>query len=290
MTCPNANQLAQLGDGTLAEPDRERIEAHLDGCDACGNLLAEIAWSTAVDAPPGFRIIACTRDDRYAARDSDDRLVELRVADDNVAALVGHDIPHVLPVLAVERSRNAVWAATPQTTTPHAMGLDAWRTLLVALHELHRRGHVLGALSRDNIRLDMQGELRLDPVCTKRAQSHYLAPERLHGGPPSRGADQFALCVALWELLVGEPPYSGATPGALAVVMQAPPRMPSNHDARVLRALARGLAFDPTQRWPDCSAVAHALRPSRKRAVIVAAAFVVALAVALVTIFARCAS
>jgi len=289
--CPDANQLAQLADGTLPAEDREHVEQHFDHCTACGELVAELAWSIAPDRepPPGFRIVARAGDDRYAAIGPDGDAVELcAVSVDHapLAALVGAPAPHVVPVLAVERAGDTLWIATAPTATPRTLALATWHDALAGVRQLHRRTLVHGAISDASVRIDAAGCAGIDPVAAP-PPAHFLAPERLHGGPPSRAADQFALCVGMWQAVAGQLPYTGATPGALAVAMQVRPRMPADRDTRVLRVLARGLAFDPAQRWPDLEALAAALAgaPSR-RAIAVMLALAAGLVLALAAILA----
>jgi hypothetical protein len=94
----------------------------------------------------------------------------------------------------------------------------------------------------------------------------YMAPEQHAAEPATPASDQYALCVALWECLVGAPPFSGGTIGELAErKFLGPPARPANLPKGLYRALARGLAEDPTQRYPDLHALAEALSPRRAR-------------------------
>jgi len=72
----------------------------------------------------------------------------------------------------------------------------------------------------------------------------YLAPEVRAGGPATIASDQWSLCVALAEALLGKRPDPVAL-GALP--------------ARVRAVVARGLATDPARRAPSLHAVAAAL-------------------------------
>jgi len=263
--CLDANELAQLADGTLRDPERARVEAHLDACAACGELVVELAWSIAPDRepPPGYRIVARTGTGRYTAiGPSDERLELCVVAPDQdvepLEAFVGTSVPHVVVVRALLRAGDAHWAALGPTAAT-GRTLAAWCDALAGTRELHRRGIVLGGISDHSVRVDAGGGGCIDPVRAAPPPACYLAPERLHGAPPSRAADQFALCVGLWAAATGRVPYDGATPGALAVAMQLPPRTPERGDRRLLRVLARGLAFDPARRWPDLDVLAAKL-------------------------------
>lgn len=80
----------------------------------------------------------------------------------------------------------------------------------------------------------------------------YMAPELLRGEPPSARSDQFALCVSLYELIAGEPPYEKKKFGVA-------PRRPSKLGARVWRVVQRGLGVDPSARFESLDALARAL-------------------------------
>jgi tetratricopeptide (TPR) repeat protein len=85
----------------------------------------------------------------------------------------------------------------------------------------------------------------------------YMAPEQLRGEPASALADQYAFCVSACEALWGaRPPRAGDW---------SPPRSPL--PAAVRRAVARGLAPSPADRWPTMDALLDALgagaRPRR---------------------------
>ncbi|MEM9456749.1 MAG: serine/threonine-protein kinase [Myxococcota bacterium] len=98
----------------------------------------------------------------------------------------------------------------------------------------------------------------------------YMAPEQHAGVATSPASDQYAFCVTTWEALLGAPPFTGQTLGALARAKQdgllAVPRSRSV-PAPILRALARGLEADPQRRWPSMDALLAMLGhdPRRQR-------------------------
>ncbi|MEM6995242.1 MAG: protein kinase [Myxococcota bacterium] len=88
----------------------------------------------------------------------------------------------------------------------------------------------------------------------------YMAPEQERGEPVDARADQFALCVSLWECIFGgRPPRTEAgldlRPRGAKVV---PPGW-------LVRALQRGLASDPAERFADVEALLAALSHDRTR-------------------------
>jgi serine/threonine protein kinase len=97
----------------------------------------------------------------------------------------------------------------------------------------------------------------------------YMAPEQLLALGVTPAVDQFSLCVSLFEALFGMRPYPGSNAVETARAFAAgdlitPPPRPgvSRH---VLRALQRGLAVEPDQRFEDMDALVAALSPNRRR-------------------------
>jgi serine/threonine protein kinase len=85
----------------------------------------------------------------------------------------------------------------------------------------------------------------------------YMAPELWRGGRPSPASDQFALCVALFEMLTGAPP-----PGRPS---RAPTQRPSSIPRRLWSVVRRGLLADPLRRWPSLHSVAEELERATAR-------------------------
>ncbi|MBX7083720.1 MAG: serine/threonine-protein kinase [Nannocystaceae bacterium] len=97
----------------------------------------------------------------------------------------------------------------------------------------------------------------------------YMSPEQHLAHPVDARSDQFSLCVALWEALVGERPFAGATVGELAFAVtrgqrRAFPRE-SKVPQRVRRALERGLARAPAERFASLHELIAQLVPPRRR-------------------------
>ena len=80
----------------------------------------------------------------------------------------------------------------------------------------------------------------------------YMAPEQHARGDLDTRTDQYAFCVALWEALTGASPFRGENFQDYEQVKQrGPPPWPKGNSvpATIRKALTRGLAVDPSQRW-----------------------------------------
>ena len=81
----------------------------------------------------------------------------------------------------------------------------------------------------------------------------YMAPEQMRGTAPDGRADQFSFCVALFEALYGVRPFPGKSLGELERAIFDGDRLRPRRKgvpASVRRALARGLSYAPTDRFP----------------------------------------
>jgi len=96
----------------------------------------------------------------------------------------------------------------------------------------------------------------------------FMSPEQWAGQTVDARTDQFSFCLCLFGAVYGQPPFSmeavmlGASDG------EAPPlEVPAGTRVPVAlrRALSRGLAFDPEQRWPSMDALVAELRPLLRR-------------------------
>jgi len=93
----------------------------------------------------------------------------------------------------------------------------------------------------------------------------YMSPEQASAQPVDARSDQYSLASVLYEMLVGEPPFTGPTAQAIVArrlaeparaIRPVRPSVSAGAEAAVLRALERV----PADRFPDVAAFVSALR------------------------------
>jgi serine/threonine protein kinase len=92
----------------------------------------------------------------------------------------------------------------------------------------------------------------------------YMSPEQHRGLPLDARSDQFAFCVAMWEALNGDKPYGeGGREKLLARMRTGQLRPFRNREVprRIAKALRRGLAWSPRDRFESMEALLEALNP-----------------------------
>jgi len=98
----------------------------------------------------------------------------------------------------------------------------------------------------------------------------YMSPEQFQGHAIDARSDQFSFCVALYEALYGERPFTGTTlldlmAGVLDGTVRPAPAA-SKVPSWVRKIVLRGLRVDPRDRWPSMTALLAELEKSRRGA------------------------
>jgi len=94
----------------------------------------------------------------------------------------------------------------------------------------------------------------------------YMAPEQLDSSRVDHRADVFAFATSLWEALFGARPFPGNSVDEICASMLKPLRAPfSALPFGLVRALERGLALDPAERWQTMDAFVRQLAKQRSR-------------------------
>ena len=200
---------------------------------------------------------------------------------DNV--LVGHDGRVLVMDFGLARTSGGPRQATGELQRPPAgADLSTTKNLGPKRHELHESAAIdpvadthsgrsipdtpepSGDKSPADHELTRSGALLGTPA--------YMAPEQHKGSKPDPHADQFSFCVALYEALYGERPFKGNSITSLAMnvldgdVRSAPKN--SGIPSWLRDVVVRGLATEPTDRWPSIDALLAELQrdPEVKRA------------------------
>jgi serine/threonine-protein kinase len=206
--------------------------------------------------------------------------------------------PHIVPILAAGEERGHLYMALPFMpggslaarigAFPRGMPLDEVAAdldqLASAIDHAHRHDIVHRDIKPTNILLDTQGRLVLADfgiarlLADEQGQSaasaaltmtgqalgspQYMAPEQVSGQRVGPAADIYALGVTLYQMVAGAPPFTGATPWAVAMMqLHEPPAplhpqradLPATSEAAILRALAKR----PEDRFTSASALAE---------------------------------
>lgn len=162
--------------------------------------------------------------------------------------------------------------------------LEVYESAAIGLAAAHDKGFVHGDFKPANVLIGKNGRVCVADFGLAQliddgtgedhptAASHrfgtlaYMAPELLTGARATDRADQWSLCVALWETIFSKRPFEGDTPEALlAAIESGPPWLWWSLQPRaVLHVLRKGLSVNPADRYPNMRALAQALAEIRE--------------------------
>jgi DNA-binding SARP family transcriptional activator len=212
--------------------------------------------------------------------------------------------PHILPLLDSGEVAGRPWYAMPETTgeslrrrltregrIPLDVGIRLIQGVAGALDHAHRHEVVHRDVSPENIllaeghalltnlgvarALDAAGGPRLTETGMLVGTPAYMSPEQAAGVVPLDGrSDQYSLGCVLFEMLIGEPLFTGPTPQAImakrAAFMSRVRERLHPLPPGVAEPLGRALAPAPADRYPAAGEFAAALTggegaPARQR-------------------------
>jgi serine/threonine protein kinase/DNA-binding NarL/FixJ family response regulator len=175
---------------------------------------------------------------------------------------------------------------------PLPEALHAIRGTLLALAYAHAQSIVHRDIKPENIMVTPDGQVKVTDFGLALARGDvrltqegmvvgtvlYLAPEVIAGAPADNRADLYAVGAVLYELLTGQPPFTGDDPMAVfSQVLNAPLTSPRVLDpsipAEVERVVVRLLAKDPAERYASAEKALAALPdPGEMEALVATAA------------------
>ena len=252
---------------------RYQLEAEL------GRGASGVVWRAvrvADGTPVAIKVLhpEYSRDREFVERFVRERRVLLEVDGPHVMRLLdmvveGDTLALVMPLAATDLRRHLV----ERGAAPPAEAARVTARVLDGLASLHAAGVVHRDLKPDNVLLDADGEIRLTDFSVSRLSGGgsrlttagvvvgtfaYLAPELLDGTAPAAASDVYAAGVLLYELLAGEPPFTGDAVAVMAQAAVRPPRRPAGCPDPLWQLLERMLAKDPARR-PQVGAARDAL-------------------------------
>ena len=203
------------------------------------------------------------------------------------------DHPHILPVHDSGEAAGQLWYTMPyvegeslrdrmqrERQLPLEDALRLIREVADALGYAHRHGVVHRDVKPENILLsgeharvadfgiakavEVAGGEQLTGTGLALGTPAYMSPEQASGGVVDGRSDQYSLGCVLYEMLAGEPPFTGTTPQAIIArrFMEPAPsirRLRPGVPAPLEAALARVLALEPVHRFPTTTEFARAL-------------------------------
>jgi eukaryotic-like serine/threonine-protein kinase len=209
-----------------------------------------------------------------------------------IAAALNH--PHILPLYDSGSANGVLFYAMPyvtgeslrqklsrerQLSIDNSIGIV--RQVAAALDHAHDRGLIHRDIKPENILIhegeamvtdfgialaaDMAPSERLTRGGLTMGTPEYMSPEQVSGERALDGrSDVYSLGCVLYEMLAGEPPYTGGTPQAVMVKRFTDPiprvrRLRATVSPAVEQAIMKALAVAPPDRFATAAAFARAL-------------------------------
>jgi serine/threonine-protein kinase len=201
--------------------------------------------------------------------------------------------PHILPVLDSGEAAGQLWYTMPyvrgeslrerirrEVQLPVDNVIELARQVALALDYAHREGTVHRDIKPENILLSegqalvadfgvakalaAESESQLTGTGMSVGTPAYMSPEQASAGPVDGRSDIYALGCVLYEMLTGEPPFTGRTPQAVIAkrLLNPIPRVRTLRETvpdALEQVLTKALARSPADRFQSAGEVARAL-------------------------------
>ena len=271
----------------LALGERYRVERELG---RGGMATVYLAYDSRQDRPVALKLV---HPDLAAMLGPERFLREIKLT-----AKLRH--PHILPLFDSGESDGQLWYTMPYIegeTLRQRLGRQRYLHLdealritcdiLSALEYAHQHGVVHRDIKPENILLEgdeailadfgiahaltAAGSERLTRTGVAVGTMMYMSPEQAAGqGEVDRRSDIYSMGCVLYEMVVGEPPFTGSPQSVLAQHLTATPgvlRAPEGQiPTPIVRAVAKSLAKEPAERFSTAAAFARALEPAAELA------------------------
>ena len=195
----------------------------------------------------------------------------------------GEHLFYTMPLVEGESLRRRL---TRHTQLPLEDALQITTDVASALDYAHKRGYIHRDIKPENIVLTEQGAIVLDfgiaraiEVAGESAITSgalalgtplYMSPEQASGQQQLDGrSDIYALGCVLYEMLAGEPPFTGATPQAVVArhLVDPPPKLSvvrRSVTPALEEAIEKALAKVPADRYASAAEMVQALRKAQR--------------------------
>ena len=150
------------------------------------------------------------------------------------------------------------------------------------LEHAHSRGIVHRDIKPHNVMVLKNGSVKVMDFGIARVMSksntltkealgsvHYISPEQAKGGWVDNRSDLYSLCVVMYEMMTGRPPYDGESPVSIAIQhINGGAVMPStlnpNIPGGLEQIIMKGMSLDANDRYPSATEMLRDMDEFRK--------------------------